>query len=423
MKAFPHIPKIISGLLAVTFASQLQAQPGSSIRLGESLLLTPEISASYNWNSNVNLRRRALDEGGEVLDENDGDTFVSGQARLALRHWNKSTQTNASAWYNIQNYATFTELDEPSYGANLGWFWARPGAETTIRTDFSYQEAVDKTEQTQGFVGDSLVTDELENIGERVQRVESRAGITIDQALITDMRGSISYNYADYAYDNDRYNDRTSQSISAEANHQTTDKTQPYLRLGLGIDEDQGFDGNAEKPYYLIGVRHKPTDKLNFDFGVGYETYTRTPNEGVDAGTELEDSGIKWTAGIRYAATHKTRFSLNGRNGYSSVASEGSSSRKEASVSLAMDHQTTRQLSQRLSVAWRQDDYLSPFPARGSLYDELKETWWFQYRIDYQTVRPWLSIYGQVSYEDGSSKIPGDSYTEAEASIGLKARY
>src|SRR5690606_11488050 len=101
----------LSGLCLFCGVPRVLAQPGSGIRLGPSLLLTPEISASYNWNSNVNVRRRALDEGGERLDENDGDTFVSGQASLSLKHWNKSTQTNAKAWYNTQNYAEFTELD------------------------------------------------------------------------------------------------------------------------------------------------------------------------------------------------------------------------------------------------------------------------------------------------------------------------
>jgi len=400
-----------------------QIQPGNGIKLGKTTLLTPEISASYSWNDNVNLRRRAVDEGGEVLEENESDTFISGQISLALRHWNRNMQINSKVWYNVENYEEFDELDEPTYGADFGIFWARPGADTTIRADFSFQRAVDRTERSEGFIGDSTLTSELENIAERVERNETRAAITVDQKLVRDTRGSVSYSYADLAYDNDRYNDRISHSVSGELNYQWTDKTQPYFRLGIGIDDDEGLDGNAENPYFLVGVRHQPTAKLNFDIGIGYETYTRTPLEGVDAGTELEDSDLKWTANINYNMTHKTRISLNGRTGYSSVASPGSSSRDEVSVSLAIDHQTTRQLSQRASVAWREDDYLSLFPARGELFDELKETIWYQYRIDYQTVRPWLSLYAQVSYEDGKSQIPGDSYTETEVTIGARARY
>jgi hypothetical protein len=409
--------------LGICSVSQAQLKPGDGIRLGKTTLLVPEISASYTWNDNVNLRRRAVDAGGEVLEENDADTFISGQLGLSLRHWNKSMQVNSKVWYNIQDYAKFNDLDEPTYGGNVGFFWARPGADTTIRTDFSLQTAVDRTERGEDFVGDSLITSELENVAERVKRTESRFDITVDQKLMTDVRGSLSYSYADFSYDAPRYNDRVSHSVSGEANYQWTDKTQPYFRLGIGIDEDEGFDGNAEKPYYLIGVRHQPTAKLNFDFGVGYETYTRTPSEGTEAGNELEDSSIKWTAAVNYNMTHKTRVSLNGRTGYSSVASPGSSSRKEISASFALDHQTTRQLSQRASVAWRDDDYLSPFPALGGLYDEHKKTIWYQYRIDYQTVRPWLSIYAQLSYEDGKSEIPGDSYTQSEITVGAKARY
>ncbi len=413
-------------LVMMSFPSSLvqaQIQPGNGIKLGKTTLLTPEISAAYTWDNNVNLRRRALDEGGNVLDEESEDSYVSGRLSLALRHWNRSMQINSKVWYNVENYKEFDELDEPTYGADFGIFWARPGADTTIRADFSYQVAVDKTERSEGFIGDSTLTTELENIAERVDREETRGSITLDQKLITDMRGSLSYSYSDFAYVQEEYNDRVSHAINAEANYQVTDKTQPYFRIGLGIDDDEGLDGNAENPYYLIGVRHQPTAKLNFDLAVGHETYTRTPLEGVDAGIELEDSDLKWTANVNYNMTHKTRISLNGRSGYSSVASPGSSSRREVSASLALDHQTTRQLSQRLSVAWREDDYLTPIPARGSLFDEMKETIWYQYRVDYQTVRPWLFLFAGISYEDGSSQIPGDSYTQAEISVGARARY
>lgn len=415
------------GILAALFLTSgpltAQIQPGNGIKLGKTTLLVPQISASYSYNDNINLRRRAVDEGGERLDVNDSDSFISGQASLSLRHWNRSSQINSKVWYNVEDYEEFDNLEEPSYGVNLSHFWARPGAETSLNTEVSYQSAVDRSERNEGFIGESRLSEELENVAERVEREELRAALTLDQALMTDVRGSFSYAFTDIAYDAERFNDRTSQNLSGELNYQMTEKTQPYFRLGIGLDDDNGLDGDAEKPFYLIGVRYRATEKIDIDLGVGYEEYNRTPLEGVNAGVELEDSNVKWTGRINYTPTHKTRITLSGRTGYNSVASPGSSSREEISASLALNHQTTRQLSQRASLAWRNDDYLSLFPARGDLFDEEKETFFYQYRIDYQTVRPWLSVFLQLGYEDGSSEIPGDSYTETEISVGATARY
>lgn len=161
---------------------------------------------------------------------------------------------------------------------NFGFFWTSPDADTTLRSDFSYQFAVDRTEQNEFFLEDT--TAQLENISERVDREELRVGITLDQKLITNMRGSLSYSYTDVAYEQDLYSDRETHLAVGEANYQYTDKTQPYFRLGIGIDEDEGLEGDAETVFYLAGVRYRPTVKLNLDFGAGYETYTRTPNEG-----------------------------------------------------------------------------------------------------------------------------------------------
>lgn len=424
MKTNPPLHPVLvvcSLLCAIPLTAQLQ--PGNGIKLGKTTLLTPQISASYNYNDNVNLRRRATDEGGDRLDENDSDSFISGQASLFLRHWNRSSQLNSKVWYNVQDYEDFDNLDESSYGVNLSHFWARPGAETSLNSEISYQSAVDRSERNEGFIGESRLSEELENVAERVEREELRAALTLDQALMTDVRGSFSYALTDIAYDAERFNDRTSQTLSGELNYQLSEKTRPYFRLGIGLDDDEGLDGDAEKPFYLVGVRYRATEKLDIDLGVGYEEYTRTPLEGVDAGTELDNSNVKWTGRVNYTPTHKTRITLSGRTGFNSVASPGSSSREEISGSLAVNHQTTRQLSQRASLAWRNDDYLSPFSARGELFDEEKETFFYQYRIDYQTVRPWLSVFLQVGYEDGSSEIPGDSYTETEITVGATARY
>lgn len=422
MKFHSSLPMIAVWLLGAS-SPGLMAQPGSGIRLGEQSLIVPSLTASYNYNSNVNIRERALDEGGEDLDDEDSDSFLSTGARLSLQHWNASTRLTGTMWFNKQTYFDRDELDSETYGVEATHFWTRPNGDTTFQTQASYQRAVDRSERSEDFVGDLEPSPELESISERVERDEFRAFLQLDQRLMTDLRGVLSYAYNNFEYNLERFNDRGSHTPQVELNHQWTAKTQPYAKAGVNYTEDEGFEDTAENPFYLLGVRYAPTPKLNFDVAAGYETYRRTPDEGVNAGKELEDSNIKWTARINYDITRKTRATLSGRTGFDSVASPGSSSREEISVSLALNHQTTTQISQRVSVAWREDEYLSAFPARGTTFDETKETLLFLYRVDYQTVRPWLSLFAQAGYEDGSSRIPGDSFTQTEIRLGATARY
>jgi hypothetical protein len=428
-----RLPTIKATMTVTLLACQsLYAQPGSGIRIGEQTVLTPEANFSINYNDNVNLRRRAVSEGGEILDNRDSDTFFNTQLSLSLRRWASQTQWNGRMWYGDRRYNDNSNLDRETYGLSGGVFWVNPAATRDLNWNASFQRAADRTEQNIGFVGDAEVSDELENVAERVERDEIRSNISVGQSIGTTLRATAAYHITDITYNEERFNDRTSHLFSGELTYRITPRTTPYLRAGIGFDDDEGLDGHAERPFYLIGVRLSPTEKLNMDVAVGYESFTRRPLEFrfTDAnevellpGDRLRNSGLKFTASIQYAATPKSRFSLSARNGYGSVASPGSSSREELSFSASFNHQTTRQISQRLSVAWREDNYLTPLPARGEEWDELKETIWYQYRIDYQTIRPWLSVFGNISYEDGSSRIPGDSYTETQVTAGVSVRY
>lgn len=417
------------GLSTVSFA-----QPGNGIRLGPMTSLTPELSSSWNYNDNSNLRRRALSETDQGnLNRNDSDQSFSNQLSLSFLHLGSDSRYTARGWYGMDSYDKFSELDSEQYGINTGWFWARPNGNTTFKADLSYQFAVDRAESSQEFAQDIDLADELENVSERVERDILKATTNLSQQLITDVKGVFIFSYDETDYEQDRFNDRTRTEYILELNYQYSPKTQPYGRVGISFDEDDGFDGDAEKPFFLVGVRYSPTPKLNVDAGVGYETYTRTPlvqepnvaEQRFDLvpGEELEDSNLKYTLSVNYMATNKTRLSLRARNGYNSVASPGSSSREEMMISLVARHQTTNTINQSILVSWREDDYLSPIPAGDGMVDELKETLRYQYEINYQTVRPWLSLFGKVSHEDGSSEIPGDDYTELSASLGAKLRY
>jgi hypothetical protein len=405
--------------LLVGSTTMLPAQPGSGIRLGEQTLLVPSLSLSYNYNDNVAIRSLALStEGGEILNTNNSDTYYSYLASLNLTRLANTRRLTLSGWYGQDAYQDYADLDGENYGGSGTLNWYPLNGSTKIDLSGRYEHAVDRAGSENLDLGTNPLRD-VENISERVERDLTNARFQIDQQLVNRLNGAFIFGYDNVDYQEEVYFDRTSYDYIGELNFQASEKSQPYLRIGYVVDDDEGFEKDATKPYALAGLRHTATDKLRFDLGVGYETYTRTPL----GSEELEDSALKYSLGANYQATAKSSFRLSARNGFDSVSNSASSSRRENAMVLTYRHQTTRRLNQSLVFSWREDDYLSPILLNGVEVDELKETLRYQYAMNYQTVRPWLSLFGKVDYEDGSSKIPGDNYNETEVSLGLKLQY
>ncbi|WFB37376.1 outer membrane beta-barrel protein [Kiritimatiellota bacterium B12222] len=402
----------------MTLSGAAFAQPGSGIRLGEQTLLVPKLDVSYNYNSNVNLRGRSLGIDDEPLDQPESDTYYNYSASLSLSRATANHRLNLVGWYSQDFYQTYKDLDGENYGVGGGYLWTRPNQSTTLALNAQYQHAVDRAGSEDLDLGTNTAGF-IENASDRVERDITTADVVLDQNLINNLGSSFIFGYYDTNYLEQGYYDRASYEYIIELNYRLSDKTQPYLRLGYGIDDDQGFEDPAEKPFILGGVRYTATDKLRFDVGIGYETYTRTPLESE----ELENSNVKYTLSAYYTATAKSTLRLSAHNGYDSVSYDGSSSRLENVAALLYRHQTSRRINQTLLLSWRQDDYLSPILSEGVEYDELKETTRIQYVFNYQTVRPWLNLFANASYEDGQSKIPGDSYDETIVGLGASLRY
>ncbi len=420
MKSTRHFRTNLLLTLGLAASATAWAQPGFGVRLGETTTLQPEISGSISYDDNVNVRRRALGEGGENLSRSDDDIFTRWQASLSLLHWNDTTRVTGRGWFNTRLYQDNSNLDKDTYGASLGLNWNSHTGRTSLSGLVSMQHAIDRVESNRDDIGIDQSTEEFEDITERVERDDLRANIKLTQQLLERVRGTLGYSITDIQYENsDRYEDRTRHTTTLELDNRLTDKSSAYVRVGLGIDQQDSFKEDGENPFVLFGLRNNTTDKLSTDISVGYEEFSRTPASGI----KQENDGVKFEAKATWTANEKTTVRLSARNGYGSVASVGGNSREEISASAALQHQTTRQISQRLTAAWRQDDYLNPITTSIGEIKEEKETIWFTYRLDYATTAPWLFLFGEISYEDGSSNIPGDSYTATQATVGARARY
>lgn len=428
------------GFSAFFATSQVSAQPGSGIKMGGNSVLIPSVNLSYNYDDNIALRGSALAIGAGSIQDNVSDEYFSYLASLDLIRRLDNRQLRVNAYYGEDLFQEYSALDSDRYGANFGYLWERPNGNTKVALDGGYEYATDRgNSPTTGFV-DSGGASDITTPAERAERDIYFAKTKISQQLAINTGGAFIFGYTDIAYKSENYNDVISYDYALEINHKLSDKTQPYLQGGIGLDDDEGYAEDSEKPYALAGVRYSPTAKLRLNIGVGYEGYDRTPfTVGVDEngfvetdengdfvlvpGESESDSGFKYNLRITYLATSKSSFFLNGRNGFNSGGQGARTAREENAVSLSYRHATTKTINQSLTISWREDDYLDPNIVNGEEINELKETIRYQYVFNYQTQQPWLSLFANASYEDGNSKLPEQSYHQTELSAGARIRY
>lgn len=420
------------GMLAAITATPVMAQPGSGVRLGPQTVLSPSVSGNVSYNDNLNLQRRALSRPQEEFDRSASDVYLEGIFALRLTHQSDLTTYRIRTWYSERRYQDFSELDRDNYGASASWRWLAPHGRTGFDGSLAYQRAADRLESIEE-VNPEVGIVEFETASERVKRDEFRARLNLDQQILQALRASLAYAIKDTQYVDDQFNDGTEHLLSARLGYDLTPKTQPYLTLGLRFEDNQGLDGTGENPFAQIGFRYQLSDQMNVDANIGFERFTRTPlvrqrdpNTGefvLVPGDELEDSGLKYVVILNYAATEKSFFNLSVRSGFGSLSNTSSNAREETIFSALFSHRTTDRIQQTFTLTWQENDFEEPFLIGEEEIDETSETFTVQYSLNYQTVRPWMSFFALVSYEDNRSDLPNQSYTESQITAGITLTY
>jgi len=432
------VPNTLLVIFTIATSLTVFAQPGAGIRLDEFTLLVPRLNVSANYDDNVNLRGRALDEEGNI-PPNESDTYIEYLVSLELYRVLEGRSLSASAYLGEDMYQDYSELDSEKYGASLGYTWASSSKKTKVDLSGSYQYAIDDV--SSGVHGFTTAEQELEgfaNVSDRVERDILTISTSLDQKIGTDLGTVFSFGMYDTDYAEEDFNDRTAFDYEAELNHQLSPKTQNFVRVGYGIDDDEGFAEDSENPFILVGSRYTVTNKMTVNASVGYESYTITPldsqvvpDENGDpiitqsAGEEQDDDGFKYRLSGIYKLNPKTTISLSARNGYASQGTENSRPKRENALVLSLGHKTTDQFSQRVSVNWRDDDFLEATLIDDVEFDETRETLRYTYSFTYNTPRPWLSFFGRAMYEDGTSNRSDGvgEYDQTELSLGARLRY
>lgn len=408
------------------------AQLGSGVQLGPDTVLSPSASGNISYNDNLNLQRRALSRPQEEFSRSESDVYLEGVLSLSLSHRSEQTRYNVRTWYSERQYQDFSELNRDAYGASASWLWTAPHERTSVDGSISFQRAVDRLESIEE-VNPQVDILEFESAVDRVKRDVFRLRLNLDQQILQSLRASLSYVMRETEYTDERFNNSADQVFTGRLGYDLTPKTRPYLLAGLRLEDNEGLDGYGENPFAQAGVRYIFTDKINFDGNIGFERFIRTPlvrDRDPETGEirrvpgeELEDEGIKYALFINYAATEKSFFRLGARRGFGSLSNNSTNAREETILSARFTHRTTDRLQQTISLVFQQNDYDDLFTIGEEEIDEVSETYTIQYGMNYQTVRPWMSFFALLSYEDNASDLPNQSYTETQITAGITLTY
>lgn len=411
--------------------ASLFAQAGSGILLGEGTVLTPSVSLTVNHSDNVNLTARAegVDIGGTLKNSNS-DTYFTQTAALNLDSQGGAFQWSGRTWYTNSAYDKFGELDNQTYGvAANGWVTSATGR-TTLNVGLDWQHAIDSSEVFPD-LNDTLISN-VQVVSQRSERDEYRSNVDLSHAVTDKITGTLGYGYTYTDFKDNTYRDFTDQNVSGTISYALSEFLNIYFTTGSHyIDqeksstEDLEYFSGWEDPYFTVGINaDRPmqlTDKITFNVSAGYVTRSQVEQDGSRETTE--ESKVALAGNLNYAISPKTTFSLGARSGLETESTPGSSLRDSTTVDAALTNQISNRLTHRASIGWRKDDYLDPLPTTAGFVDEKKETVVYSYDINFTTLRPWLSLFGSLKYEDGSSEIPDDNYTETLVSAGVTLRY
>jgi hypothetical protein len=429
MKTMSTPLRIFSMLSMLAATTTAMAQPGTGILLSDFMVLKPSATFTVSRSDNANLTARSRGEfvAGTLSDPQPDTHFTQGVA-LDLSNRGGILPLKGRAWWNNQTYDRFDQLDHETYGVGVNTLLG--GHKTTLTIAADYQHSVNASQVFDG-VNDTLIP-EVQTLSQRSERDEYHANARLTRKITDKTDASVSYSYKVTDFNDTTFRKTTEQNVTGRIVRKITQVLKVYAEVGsTHIDqekstaEDLEYFNGWEDPYFNLGINadqpFELTDKISFNLSAGYVTRSRVAQDGTRSTDE--EATLALNGNLVYVVTPKTTFTLSVRNGLESDFIPGSSLRETTSVNVRLSNQLTDRVSHYITTGWRNHDFFDPLPTTSGLVDEEKDTMIYTYSITYTTLQPWLSIFGTVSYEDGTSNIRDESYDETLLTAGVSLSY
>lgn len=361
-----------------------QSAPG--IRVG-TLRLTPYAEVVGLYDTNINR-----------LSDNEKDaTFFDAVIGLRVDHRTRHLEVTGTGALSRRE---FVDDDEPNFnsgGVTLNWA-LRPTDKLTIELVQSFRRVEDRDEYGLDAATGGLSADTFLAADARSRREVIDVGALIQAVLTDKLDAGAGYRYSRTDYDSETLLDLETHAVQLEAGRRLTDKTAMVVTAVGSRQEIDTLDEAAEYVAARLGLRLQGTDRVNFKFGVGYQSMDRP--EGV-----ADRQGVNYDARASWAATDKTSVQLEGRNNMQMSSIHRANAVEYSVYRLGVAYRMTPAWNFIAGVVYRIDDYADQVDLGAGPIDRKDKGAGVRLRAEYRIPAKHLRLFAEGLYEDVESTI------------------
>lgn len=307
-------------LLTTLAATPAFAAPFLAIGENAELFLTA--STSVRFEDNIDYAPSGAERSDEIFEFTPGLELVFGKSSL--------TRGSLSIYERFIAYSNNTQFNDQLFNAVFSSTY--DGAKLSVKTNASYRELSQTTQDVQAIIGSTRVA----------------AGVGGELALTEKTKIGVGFQYDNHDYDPPALADRTTYTVPVNYYF----AIRPKLDLSAGVryrktDVSQG-NPDSEDFFFNVGARGEFTPKLTGSFNIGY---TIRDTEGGS-----DDSLLGFDAGLAYAYSPKTQITLDASNDFD-TGSAGNNQEK-SSITLGASSMISPAFSLRSSITYQHIDYV-----------------------------------------------------------------
>jgi hypothetical protein len=396
---------------------------GEGVHIGDAVF-DPFVELAATYDSNVNLQGT----------NEQSDIFTEIQAGLQM-HYEPGWYTVDGRGFVIQRrYTKFTDKDFNNGGERISLIsGSRESVSVLVMQSYRLIDDYDRST----YYGESI-SPESQNLSlaydksMRVKRTLNDVGVILGRDL-TDKSGlDLGVSYSAQNYDvQDLYN-VADLMAQAEIFYRVTDKSAALITGQYGIEKNKSFAKDASYLVLRGGVKTKSTDKMTLKAGLGVEEYNRdttivdqnNPDEKLYGGARNANQQIiSADLTATWIATDKITVEVSGRTGIQSAQQYINTLNHVTVGSANAVYQLSDSTTLALTGAYRQDKYMDPVIENNTQYDRVDNRVAWLLRGDYRPLSQFMTVFGEIGYENAKSTVPDFNYNQLRLSIGVSAHY
>lgn len=374
------ITKSRLALLSSLSAAPVFAAPFLAIGDNAELFLTAHTEVRYEDNVTFSSQDEIEDEAFEV---SPGAEITFG----------KNSLTKGSFAYieKITSYSDNNDLN--SNLSNLLFNSDYEGAKLQLGANASFRELNQNSRDTA-------------NASTLVRRDVWAAGVDGEYAVTEKSKVGLGAKYDRVHYKTAGFTDQKNYTVPVNYYFAISEKVDLSTGVQYRKNDVDAVDADSEDYYFNVGARGEFTAKLSGKFSVGY--LLREP----EASTADDESSIGAKAGLAYAYSPKTTFTLDLSNDFQTGSDAAGT--ETSSLSLGASTSLTAALSVSATVGYSKIDYLAGGREDDYIVGGFGLTYVYNEHVNFEA---------GYSYNDNSSDLATSEFTANVVRIGANFRY